>query len=70
MCNRFFETDFKTVFFSVENHNKFSSQTIVISSQNIVPKDINKSKIPVFILEQISVKIHLLEILRKINKKD
>ena len=29
----------KTVFFvSVENHNKFSSQNIVISSQNNVPK--------------------------------
>ena len=30
-------------FFSVKNHNKFSSQNIVISSQNIVPKDMNKS---------------------------
>ena len=28
----------KQVFFSVGNHNKFSSQNIIISSQNNVPK--------------------------------
>jgi hypothetical protein len=33
----------KLFFFSVKNHNKFSSQNIVISSQNNVPKDMNNS---------------------------
>ena len=38
----------KQFFFLVKNPNKFSSQNIAVSSQNIVPKDMNKFKVTIF----------------------
>ena len=38
------------IFFSVKNHNKFSSQVIVISSQNNIPKYCNKGHKQVLML--------------------